>query len=109
MPLTQLICSFPQGKVRKDSPTPSETRIDDVVVIYNPWIKSKAEIRTIAPPAIPRDYNYYTPCNTLGIARDMNPGYCTGYESDHIHNKVQQKRERGRRTKKKKKKKKEEA
>ena len=36
------------------------------------------------------------------------PRYCTGYESDHIHNKVQQKRERGRRTKKKKKKKKEE-
>ena len=30
----------------------SETRIDDVITLYNHWIKSMAEIRTIAPVCI---------------------------------------------------------
>ena len=31
--------------MKKDSPTPSETQIDDMAIIYNRWIKSKAENR----------------------------------------------------------------
>ena len=50
-----------RGEVKKDSPIAGETRIDDVAIIYNRWIKSKAEIRTIAPV--------------------QYPGYCMGYES----------------------------
>ena len=41
-----------------------ETRIDDVAIIYNRWIKSKAEIRTIAPV--------------------QYPSYCMGYESESM-------------------------
>ena len=37
-----------RGEVKKDSPTPGETWINDVAIIYNRWIRSKAEIRTIA-------------------------------------------------------------
>ena len=50
-----------RGEVKKDSPIAGETRIDDVAIIYNRWIKSKAEIRTIAPV--------------------QYPSYCMGYES----------------------------
>ena len=31
----------------------NETRIDDVAILYNHWIKSMVDIRTIAPRAIP--------------------------------------------------------
>ena len=31
----------------------NETRIDDVAILYNRWIKSMVDIRTIAPRAIP--------------------------------------------------------
>ena len=42
-----------RGEVKKDCPIAGETRIDDVAIIYNRWIKSKAEIRIIASRAIP--------------------------------------------------------
>ena len=31
----------------------NETQIDDVATLYNHWIKSMVDIRTIAPRAIP--------------------------------------------------------
>ena len=34
-------------------PKNNKTRIDDVATLYNHWIKSMVDIRTIAPHAIP--------------------------------------------------------